>query len=935
MGQLKLYLLGAPRVELDNTRIDLPRRKVLAILVYVVLSRQTLPRDALAAIFWPASDSKTARASLRRELHALQNAIGAEWLETTRDELALKADADVWSDVEAFRAALESVDQDKAQHDAQAEKTLLDAVTLYQGDFLTGFTLSDCPTFDDWQFFESESLRREYAGALARLVQSLSAQGHYETAINYARRWLAIDPLEEPVHRELMRVYAWAGQQATALRQYEECARILDGELGAAPDEATQALYDAIRTRRFPSYQERAPTSPFHPGTLPSLPTPEPITQTPSQPSTPHNLPAQATSFIGRQEEVGAICQLLLEQAECRLLTLVGPGGIGKTRLALQVAQQLVDNHADAYVDGIFFAGLETVDGGEHLIAALADAVGYGFQGSSAPQEQLMHYLQTKQLLLLLDNFEHLLEQAGLLPVILQSAPGVTMLATSREALGLQEEWLYAVGGFTTPPADATLEDVEQNSAVQLFLQRARRTDSRLALAPEALTQVVRICQLVDGLPLGLELAATWVRTLSLPEIADEIAANLDFLTTTRRVAPERHSSLRTVLEHSWKLLTPAEQDAFCRLTLFTNGFTRQAANRVADASVVILAALVRKSIIHSSRDGRYTMHGLLRHFAAARLNENPALAEAIAEKHSRYFGAFLQTLEDEQLGAAHAAALEQIGQELENIRSGWRWALAHAGYNPENVKLIHRYIEALFQFYDARSRFEEGRAEFQFALDQLNALASTQDVRLVFARLRSRLGWFAFQIGRPTEAKTHLQRSLDLLGELETQKELIFSLNYLGAIHRHLGEYEEARQMLQTSQQLCRERNERFGLTVALNILGQVAYLQEDYAQAQAWCEESLALKQAIGDRRGTTFSLLYLGLVARAQHDYAKAIRLFRESMLISKEYGDRRGIAMGLSNLAEVEALMGHPAQAQALYEECLQIYTDIYNLLGIVT
>ena len=955
MSQLKLYLMGAPRVELDDQAVELPRRKVLAILIHVALTGQRLRRDMLATMLWPASSGNSARASLRRELSALSNAIGVEWLDTTREDVALRKDANVWSDVAAFRAALAGIEGGTAA-DGSALRSV---VALYRGDFLAGFTLPDCPTFDDWQFFESESLRSAYAQALTQLVQQLSAQGQYDDAIDYARRWLALDPLEEAVQREMMWLYAKAGQQAAALRQYEECVRLLAEELGVEPDAETEALCEAIRRRQFPvDAAESQPADALEhlaadPAQHASLPT---FALAPPQ---RHNLPTQVTSFVGRTEELTAVCQLLMTQAECRLLTLVGPGGIGKTRLALQIAQQIADSdavtHGARYADGVFWTPLETVDSAEQLVTALANALGFAFQGSAEPWEQLLRHLQSKQLLLLLDNFEHLLSQADLLTTILRTAPGISLLVTSREALALQEEWLYGVSGFDAPAADAEPAAMEQNSAVQLFLQRARRADSSLMLDGEVWGAIVRICRLVDGLPLGLELAAAWVRTLSVAEIADEIARDLDFLTATARGLPQRHSSLRMVLEQTWRLLAPAEQDLFCRLALFHNGFTRQAASRVADASIVTLAALVRKSIISHSRDGRYAMHGLLRQFAAARLHADAELAQAIAEKHSRYYGVLVQSLESGLIGADHAAVLEQMGQDIENIRSGWRWAVAHVEHDPAQVMLLNRYVAAYFQFYDTRSRFQEGRAEFQLALEALEPLAADQNAQLVRARVEARLGWFAFQTGQPALAKKHLEQSvdalqfdalqfdalhidvlhIDVLHKVDAQAELVFSLNYLGAVHRHLHEYAAAQRVLEESCQICQARNDRFGLTVALNILGQIAYEEEAYERAQTFLTESLAVKQALGDQRGAIFSLLYLGLVARAQDDYARAIRLFQEGIQSSEQHGDRRSIALGLSNLAEVEALMDHTAAAEKLYAESLQIYADISNVQGMVT
>lgn len=967
MSECKLYLFGAPTVKIDLEPIDLPRRKVMALFSYIALAAQRVTRDRLATMLWPQNEQKSARAALRRELHALNQALGPDWLEVTREDIGLNPNANIEIDIRTFRQLIAA-----AQQQAQPEATLRQATDRYQGDFLAGFSLSDCPVFDDWQFFEGAALRRDYAAALAHLVQITQQDQRYEDAIGFGRRWLALDSLEEAVHRKLMQLYALAGQQAAAVRQYDECVRILDEELGVPPDEQTTTLYEQVRTRQLSAATMRSNST-----TVPALPQAtvhRDVARIPPALTVPHNLPAQNSSFVGREQELAEILALLQDEGECRLLTLVGPGGIGKTRLALELAQRFLEEaptiEKAPYPDGIFYVPLESVADGEQLVATLVDAVGLPFANQSQLFDQLLFFLQEKRLLVVLDNVEQLRDHIELFSVLLQGAPSLTMLATSRESLSLQEEWLYAVAGFMPPPFfDGQILDKVQrstvtiNSAVQLFIQRARRNDSTLPLhddeIPEVmLAQIVRICHLVDGLPLGLELAATWVRALSLQEIGDEIAADLDFLASTRRNIPERHRSMRAVLEQTWRLLTPAEQTVFCRLAYFQNGFTRQAATRIADASMMVLAALVRKSIISHSRSGRYRMHGLLRQFAMAHLQEDPAQYQAVAEAHSRYFGHLVTAWPEEQAGSINSARnggtanrviskdlLAQIGDDIDNIRQGWRWALSaiHRGeiHQGDQLELAGRYVEALFHFFDTRSRFHDGWTEFTAAVNTLSPsqsqpnLANETTVQLIRGRMLARLGWFAFQVGRPKEATTHLLQSLALLRPTAPSTEITFALNYLGAVYRHASEYGDAIHVLEESCHLCEESGNQFDLTVALNILGQIAYEERDFETAERYLEQGLALKITIGDRRGTTYSLLYLGLIAQAKNDPARAIRLFQESRLISDEYSDQRGVALALSNWADVEASLGHLSQAEALYQQSLDRYTTIYNLLGMVT
>ncbi|MEM7131857.1 MAG: protein kinase [Chloroflexota bacterium] len=254
MSKLRLFLFGAPKLELDGDVIEMPRRKMMALLTYLVVTQQPHRRDTLASLFWPDSSQKAARTALRRELHLLKKMIGDEWVESTREVVELHSDAGLWIDIEEFRSLVEK----KAAEQGDPIEQLVQAVELVRGDFLAGFALSDCPEFDEWQFFEADDLRRKYAFTLETLAQHYQDEGEFDLAIVYARRWLALDPMHEPVHRELMRLFALASQQAAAVRQYEECVRILNEELDVPPEPETNALYEAIRTRRYPSHGQKS-----------------------------------------------------------------------------------------------------------------------------------------------------------------------------------------------------------------------------------------------------------------------------------------------------------------------------------------------------------------------------------------------------------------------------------------------------------------------------------------------------------------------------------------------------------------------------------------------------------------------------------------------------------------------------------------------------
>lgn len=977
MSSLKLLLLGPPRVELDDISVEIQRRKVLALLIYLALSEQVHSRDALAALFWPDHNQQQARAYLRRDLALLNKSLAGEWLITEREMVELKRETDpvagsgqlFWMDVIEFRrliAACQSHGHAPEEVCPDCLALLAQAVALYTDDFLAGFSLRDSPEFDDWQFFQAESLRQELASGLERLVLGYSAREEYEVAIPYARRWVGLDPLHEPAQRQLINLYDQAGQSSAALRQYEEFKNLLDKEFGVPPETETATLYEAIKARRLlGSYlkkedvQGSRDVGRLRPGgreayqSSPVFSPPSPPTSV-EWPALRHNLPTQLTPFIGRDKELVEIRRLLLEETTCRLLTLVGPGGIGKTRLAIQTAQALIDDPSSiaSFRHGILFVSLASVNAASDMVSAMAEATNLNFYSNIPLKQQLLDYLRDKQMLLVLDDFEHLLpsptppsqEEMDMIAEILAVAPGVKMLVTSREALKLQEAWFYPIAGMSLPPPAippargeeggvSARGDEGEYDAVRLFEQNARRARSDFNLAAEQ-EQVARICRLVDGIPLAIELAAAWLKVLTAKDVADEIERSLDILTTRHQNVPERHRSMRAVLEQSWILLDEDERQTLERLSVFRGGFHQDAAQEIAGASLFMLATLVEKSLLRRDDEGRYQIHELLRQFADEKLSESAGHKEQAQARHGRYYAAFLQRRERELKEGRQQIALAEIGREIENIRISWRWAITGADDSPARIEALEQTLGSLFHFYDMRSWFEEGEEAFRQAAAFLDNARERRE-QIVRGKVLGRQGWFAFHLGRHEQAQSLLQCSLELLRLGDAQAEMVFSLNYFGAITRHLGAYDLAKQYLQESLVICRQVGDRYGLTVALNILGQIAYLQGEYAEARWFCQESLAVKREIGDQWGMTFSLTYLGTVAKALGDYEEAKRLFQESLAISDSIGDRRGQATSLNNVGDAVAALGEYQEARKLYQRSLTIFEEIGNQLGIIT
>ena len=411
------------------------------------------------------------------------------------------------------------------------------------------------------------------------------------------------------------------------------------------------------------------------------------------------------TSFIGRAKEYADIRQLLA-QPECRLLSLVGPGGIGKTRLALHLGALI----GDTFARGAFVVYLQPLRSAEFFVSAVADALGVSLTGQEPPLVQLVRYLSDKEALIIMDNFEHLLAAAGQLATLLSSTPHVKYLITSREALNLQEEWLYPVAGLTFPTDLASDLAGQDDDAVQLFNERARRVYSEFAPDREV-EDVIRICQLVEGMPLALELAAAWRKTLNCQEIADEIQGGLEFLTTRHRNVLERHQSMQTVFDQTWRRLNEREQDVFKRLSVFRGGFQRDAVVEVTGASLPTLSTLVDKSLLRLDNNGRYQIHELLRQYAAEQLGGSVEDVQQTQAAHANFYIQFLHQRSGDICGGRQREALLEIRADLDNIRVAWLWAVAQG-----DADALQKGSESLGLYYQFLGGYLEGMALFSQA---------------------------------------------------------------------------------------------------------------------------------------------------------------------------------------------------------------------------
>ena len=508
-----------------------------------------------------------------------------------------------------------------------------------------------------------------------------------------------------------------------------------------------------------------------------------------------NNLPAAATGFVGRDDEIQRLKQYLASET---LVTLVGPGGIGKTRLALQTAAEMLDR----FRDGVFFVPLTSVAGADVLISTIAQVLGVTFAGAENAREQLLNYLAGRALLLLLDDLTYQLDAAGLMTEIQRRAPKVRLLITARERLDLPGETMIELTGLPIPPAAAEsvrggARPASYYSAEQLFLLTARRARSDFALSDEDRLYVRRICQLVEGLPLGIELAAAWTPLFSCRDIAQEIERNIDFLTTTRGDIPVRQRSTRAVLDYFWGLLADDERRRLRSLSVFRAGFERDAARQVADASLFFLSALVDKAYLHRLPAGRYQMHELLRQYAEQSLSSLADEQAAAGDRHCQYYAAFMDRSRAAVKSAEQADALSAIHAEWGNVRAAWQWAVAHG--QPQAVR---QCLESLILFYDTQNWYHEGAETFARAIENWRArlddpAAAGRDTTL--ARLMIGQGIFSHRLGQNVSATEMLGMGLGTLAELPGDVgafEVPLAQYFLGRVKLDLGEYDAAREL-------------------------------------------------------------------------------------------------------------------------------------------
>jgi predicted ATPase/transcriptional regulator with XRE-family HTH domain len=624
-------------------------------------------------------------------------------------------------------------------------------------------------------------------------------------------------------------------------------------------------------------------------------------------------LPTSPTPFVGREPELAALAGLLCDP-ECRLLTLAGPGGMGKTRLALEVASR----HQDLFPDGAWFASLAALNSSAFLVPTIADALGLVFQAQVEPRSQLLNYLCARQALLVLDNVEHLLDGVGLFTDMLERAPGLKLLVTSRERLNLQGEWVFEIQGLPVPASGLTAHP-EEYSSIILFIQSAHRARAGFELRAEERSSAVRICQIVEGMPLGIELAAAWVSVLSCSEIAQEIERSLDFLATGARDVPERQRSLRAAFEHSWNLLPADERAVLSRLAVFQGGFKREAAEQVAGATLPSLLALASKSLLRRSESGRYDLHQVVRQYALAHLADDPGCEAATRDRHCDFYLALLRDREQALKSAAQREALRELADEVDNLRAAWAWAVEREKFGP-----IGQALRSFALLFDIGGWVRQGSEQVALVVQALRARCNDEDRQRVLGQALTQQGDLLFRQGQFGQALIQFEESLSILRPIGDPTLLAGPLIFSGTIMHLMGEIGRAQSLIDEGLACAQVAGDQWFVAYALLNQGYIASLVGRYAEGYEQMLAGLAMWRALGDARYTALGLNFISPTAIKLGLQEEAQAFLQESLKLCTQVGDRWGMGTAYRNLGLAALAQGNLAEAQALLHKSLDVF-----------
>ncbi len=895
-GQLEIYTFGRLAFRYgDQTWQQFRSDKSRGLLLYLALTKaHTQRRDVLVTLFWPEATTAAGRSNLRVALHDLRQRWkkltgrpAADLFTANRKTVTLNADI-IWCDALQLRQVVEQMQQHEHGELTQCAtciEKLSAAIDLMQGEWVPGFTFPIADEFNQWLFFRREELLQQTVHALEMVIAYHQAQRQSAETVTYLRQLLALDGWRETAWQQLFAALAAQGNFAGVEDAYAECRQFLEIQLGIAPAPETVAAYERAREK------------------------------TADQPTT-FSLPIHLTPFFGRSAEFTRLSQLTKKH---RLVSLVGAGGVGKSRLATEFARQ---QHG-RFADGVYFVSLVEIGRGaeeavsEQICIAVANELNLELNPQASAEAQLRQHIETKSVLLLLDNWEHLINASAVASRIVRHAPNVVLLCTSREPLRESAEHVLRLYGLSRRASHG-----EQPDSVRLFLSRAEQRGQ--PFDHRDLSTISEICQLVRGVPLAIELAAAWVEHYTLPEIAQEIKNGIDFLDDG---GDGRHASMRQLFMQSWQLLNNAQRRTLSALAVFHGTIERDAARAIADANPRLLAALVDKSLLRMLSPGQYRLHAMVREFSAEMQSDPPALHRA----HATYFANLLT----DHIPSSHFApfpnAAHAILKRLPDLQAMWQWATATA-----DIPLIEQIVSPLFVLYYRTGRFRQGKTLLETGNARLQTqfgIAMTQEQEIVIAKIATRLARFQSYCGDLTTAYATCTAALTTLQRFNLPNERLLAHLEMVDLHYHFGEFDKALEYATEQMRLAQLLEEPSAFSSACNTLGRVHNMLGNFDAADYYYQKSAALDRANNDQHGLAIKLGNLGRNAMSQGNRTQARRYLEESLTIRKQIAAPHRIASVQYVLGMLAIAEGNYAAAQTLHEEAIVGYTASNRLEAI--
>jgi predicted ATPase/DNA-binding SARP family transcriptional activator len=882
---LEIRFLGAFSIRSGKKELLLPSRMAQSLFAYLVMNAGTaFRREKLAGQHWPDSREEAARDYLRHALWRIRKG-----LESISSERYLHAD-----DMTVTFAASQEYRLDTAvllqAGTCTTADDLMNALLACGGELLPGF-------YDDWVVLEREHLQAVYEQEMGRLLGMLQDGGRWPETLVWAEKWIGFGHRPEPAYRALMLAHAAKGDMSKVAATYERCVKTLL-DFGVQPSEQTKALYDDIKSGK--TFVAAAPPDRSLPRNL-----------VPSS-----NIPIPLTSFIGRQRELKKIAELL---SASRLLTLTGPGGVGKTRLAIRAATDSIK----VFRDGAFWVGLVGLADANLVPQEIAEALGVREVPSEPLEHTLITHLRSRELLLVMDNCEHLIQAcAQAAEHLLAACPGLSILATSIEGLGLFNETVWQVPSLPLPRGqdDSTLDELRENESVRLFCERAKQASPAFRLEQENASFVAQICQRLDGIPLAIELAAARTKVLSASEIAGRLDDRFSLLTAGSRTAIPRHQTLRATLDWSHDLLAEPERILFRRQSVFAGGFTLEAAERVCGQDALqgavldLLGRLVDKSLVivepaAAGGETRYRLLETIRQYGLERLiaaGEAPTLRRL----HVQFYLELAEVSESHVFRPDAMLWIARLDTELENFRSAIEWSTS-AG----KADLALRMLGALAYFWFSRGFLG---SEWKDLVHQALARPEGSERTSIRAKALKSMGLTCWEDAHARERLPDLEEALSIAEELGDRFNIAMSLRYLGLLEDIDGNYAAARRLLGRSLEIWQEIGPEADLERAIGLIfvGDLAKHEGDLSAAKSLYEEAIAGLERVGDLNWRGYAVRRLAHLAWLAGEENKAFALCKESLDMNMQMADPRGIVACLAGFFSIATSVGEYANAAVL-------------------